>query len=214
MPTFTTWLAFVALATMMVCTPGPNMMYLVSRSLSQGTKAGLISLIGVGVGFVGWMLCAVCGITAMLVAVPYAYDALRIGGALYLAWLAWNALKPGGRSPFEIRALKPDSPRRLFTMGLITNLLNPKAAILYLSLLPQFIDPTRDPARGSVLVQGLVLGFTQIVISMIGNAIFAASAGRIARFLQHRPRWLVVQRWLMGTVLGALAARMAIETGR
>lgn len=210
MPTFATWLAFAALATMMVCTPGPNMMYLVSRSLSQGTKAGLISLIGVGVGFVGWMLCAVCGITAMLVAVPYAYDALRIAGAIYLAWLAWSALKPGGRSPFEIRALQPDSPRKLFMMGLITNLLNPKAAVLYLSLLPQFIDP----GRGSVLVQGLVLGFTQIVISMIGNALFAASAGRIARFLQRRPRWLTIQRWMMGTVLGALAARMAVESGR
>jgi threonine/homoserine/homoserine lactone efflux protein len=210
MPTFTTWLAFVALATMMVCTPGPNMMYLVSRSLSQGTKAGLISLIGVGVGFFLWMLCAVCGITAMLGAVPFAYDALRISGAIYLAWLAWNALKPGGRSPFEIRALAPDSPRKLFTMGLVTNLLNPKTAILYLSLLPQFIDP----ARGSVLVQGLVLGFTQIVISMVGNAFFAASAGRIARFLQRRPRWLIIQRWMMGTVLGALAARMAIESGR
>jgi threonine/homoserine/homoserine lactone efflux protein len=128
----------------------------------------------------------------------------------HLAWLAWSALKPGGRSPFEIRALKADSPRRLVLMGLLTNLLNPKAAIFYLSLLPQFIDPT----RGSVLLQGLVFGFTQITISMIGNAIFAASAGRIARFLQHRPRWLLIQRWIMGSVLGALAARMAIEARR
>jgi threonine/homoserine/homoserine lactone efflux protein len=210
MPTLATWLAFVALATLMVLSPGPNMMYLVSRALSQGTKAGLISLVGTGVGFLGWMLCAVFGITAMLVAVPYAYDALRIAGAVYLAWLAWNALKPGGRSPFEVRPLDADPPRRLFTMGLITNLLNPKSAVLYLSLLPQFIDP----ARGSVLVQGLVLGFTQIVISMIGNGLIAASAGRIARFLQRRPRWLVIQRWMMGSVLGALAARMAIEVRR
>lgn len=210
MPSLATWLAFVALAIVMVCSPGPNMIYLVSRSLSQGTRAGLISLVGVGVGFLGWMLCAVFGITAMLVAVPYAYDALRIAGALYLAWLAWNALRPGGRSPFELRALKPDSPRRLFLMGLVTNLLNPKAAILYLSLLPQFIDP----ARGSVLVQGLVFGFTQIAISMTFNGLFAASAGHIARFLAHRPRWMIVQRWIMGTVLGALAARMAVEARR
>jgi len=210
MPTLTTWLAFVALCTVMVASPGPNMMYLVSRSLSQGTRAGLVSLIGVGVGFVGWMLCAVFGITAMLIAVPYAYDALRIAGAGYLAWLAWSTLRPGGRSPFQVRELAPDSPRRLFVMGLVTNLLNPKAAVLYLSLLPQFIDP----ARGSVLVQGLVLGTTQIAISMIGNALIAGSAGRVARFLARRPRWLVIQRWIMGSVLGALAARMALEARR
>ncbi len=75
---------------------------------------------------------------------PYAYDALRLAGAAYLGWLAWNALKPGGRSPFEVRDLPPDSsPRRLFAMGLLTNLLNPKIAALYLSLLPQFVDAGR-----------------------------------------------------------------------
>lgn len=210
MPSLATWLAFVALATVMVLTPGPNMMYLVSRSLSQGTRAGLVSLVGVAVGFVGWMLCAVLGISAVLMAVPLAYDLLRFGGAAYLAWMAWGALKPGGRSPFEVRELAPDSPRRLFVMGLVTNLLNPKAAILYLSLLPQFIDP----ARGSVLVQGLVLGFTQIAISVTGNAAIAASAGTIASVLRRRRRWLLVQRWLMGSVLGALALRMAFEARR
>ncbi len=210
MPSLASWLAFVALDIVMVVTPGPNMLYLVSRSLSQGTRAGLVSLAGVAVGFVGWMLCAVFGITALLIAVPYAYDALRIAGAAYLAWLAWGAVKPGGASPFEVRALAPDSPRRLFAMGLVTNLLNPKAAILYLSLLPQFIDP----ARGSVLTQGLVLGATQIVISVTGNAAIAASAGAIARFLQRRRRWLLVQRWIMGSVLGLLAARMALEARR
>ncbi len=210
MPTVATWLAFVVLDVVMVLTPGPNMMYLVSRSLSQGTRAGLVSLGGVAVGFVGWMLCAVLGISAVLMAVPLAYDLLRFGGAAYLAWMAWNALKPGGRSPFEVRALAPDSPRRLFVMGLVTNLLNPKAAILYLSLLPQFIDP----ARGSVLVQGLVLGFTQIAISVTGNAAIAASAGTISAILQRRRRWLLIQRWMMGSVLGALALRMAFEARR
>jgi threonine/homoserine/homoserine lactone efflux protein len=210
MPAVASWSAFVVLAVVMVLTPGPNMMYLVSRSLSQGTRAGLVSLAGVGVGFVGWMLCAVLGISAVLMAVPLAYDALRIAGAAYLGWMAWNALKPGGRSPFEVRELRPDSPRRLFLMGLFTNLLNPKAAILYLSLLPQFIDP----ARGSVLGQGLVLGCTQIAISMTFNALIAASAGTIANVLQRRRRWMLVQRWLMGTVLGALALRMAVEARR
>ena len=87
------------------------------------------------------MLCAAFGITALLFAVPYAYDALRFAGAAYLLWLAWQAVKPGGRSPFQVKKLQLDGPRKLFAMGLLTNLLNPKIAMLYLSLLPQFIDP-------------------------------------------------------------------------
>ncbi len=210
MLTITSWLAFVALCTAMVLSPGPNMMYLVSRSICQGSRAGLISLAGVGAGFLVWMSLAVCGITAMLVAVPYAYDALRIAGAVYLAWLAWTTLKPGGRSPFQVRELAPDSPRRLVAMGFVTNVLNPKAAVLYLSLLPQFIDP----ARGLVLLQGLMLGFTQIAISMTVNATLIFAAGRVASLLIRRPRWARIQRWIMGSMLGLLAARMAIEARR
>lgn len=210
MPTATTWLAFAALCTGMVLSPGPNMMYLVSRSICQGAEAGLVSLGGVAAGFVVWMLLAAFGITAMLAAVPYAYDALRIAGAVYLAWLAWSTLKPGGRSPFQVSALPHDSPRRLFAMGFVTNLLNPKAAVLYLSLLPQFIDPS----CGSVLLQGLALGATQIAISVAGNGAIAVGAGRVASFLIRRPRWALIQRWIMGTVLGALALRMAVEVRR
>jgi len=157
-----------------------------------------------------YMLCAAFGITALLFAVPYAYDALRLSGAAYLLWLAWQALKPGGRSPFQVKALKVDGPRKLFAMGFVTNLLNPKIAMLYLALLPQFIDP----AAGSVLLQSVVLGSIQIVLSVSVNATIALTAGSISRFLGTRPTWLLVQRWLMGTVLAGLAVRMAMETKR
>jgi threonine/homoserine/homoserine lactone efflux protein len=206
-PEFHHWLAFALVALGMVLTPGPNMLYLVSRSISQGRKAGLVSLIGVGLGFIVYMLFAAFGITALLMTVPLAYDALRFGGAMYLLYLAWQAVKPGGRSPFQVRNLPPDGPRQLIVMGFLTNLLNPKAAVLYLSLLPQFIVPE----RGHVLGQSLLLGSTQIAISLSVNALIATMAGTIALFLAGRPVWLVVQRWLMGTVLAALAVRMATE---
>ncbi|VVD86022.1 lysine transporter LysE [Pandoraea capi] len=210
MPDISTWLAFALVAIGMALTPGPNMMYLISRSLCQGPAAGLVSLGGVALGFVFYMLCAAFGITALLFAIPFAYDALRIGGALYLLWLSWQALKPGGRSPFEVRTLPKDSNRRLFTMGLLTSVLNPKIAMLYLALLPQFVHPE----HGSVLTQSLALGVTQIVASVAVNASIALSAGAISRFLGLRPAWLRIQRYLMGGVLGALALRMATEARR
>jgi threonine/homoserine/homoserine lactone efflux protein len=210
MPSFAHLAAFSAVALAMVLTPGPNMIYLVSRSIVQGRAAGLVSLGGVALGFVFYMLCAAFGITALVFAVPYAYDALRLAGAAYLLWLAWLALRPGGRSPFEVRRLPVDSPRKLFTMGLVTNLLNPKIAMLYLSLLPQFIDPK----IGGVLTESLMLGSMQIVISLAVNASIVAVAGSIAAFLKARPTWAVVQRWLMGGVLAGLAVRMAAEGRR
>ena len=210
MPTFAHFAAFALVSLGMVLTPGPNMIYLISRSIAQGRDAGLVSLAGVALGFVGYMLCAAFGITALLLAVPYAYDALRFAGALYLLHLAWQAVKPGGRSPFELRELPRDGARKWFLMGLLTNVLNPKIAVLYLSLLPQFIDP----ARGSVLRQSLLLGSTQIVISLAVNAAIVLAAGRIARFLARRPGWITLQRWLMGTVLTALALRVATEARR
>lgn len=210
MPDTASLLAFALIALGMVLTPGPNMIYLISRSICQGRVAGLISLGGVALGFVFYMLCAAFGITAIVLAVPYAYDALRFAGALYLLWLAWQAVRPGGRSPFQVKDLPKDSPRKLFAMGFLTNLLNPKIAVMYLSLLPQFIDP----AQGSVLTQSLALGATQIVISVAVNSVIAIAAGSIAAFLIARPGWMVAQRWLMGSVLAAMALRMATEARR
>jgi threonine/homoserine/homoserine lactone efflux protein len=210
MPEIHNLLAFVLLAFGMVLTPGPNMIYLISRSISQGPGAGLISLGGIALGFLFYVFCAAFGITAFVLAVPFAYDALRLAGVLYLLYLAWQSLKPGGRSPFHVRELAPDGPRKLFAMGFLTSLLNPKIAVFYLALLPQFIDP----AAGSVLAQSIMLGFIQIAVSLSVNALITLAAGSIALFLRTRPFWSLVQRWLMGTVLAGFALRMAMEARR
>lgn len=207
MPSHASLIGFALVALGIALTPGPNIIYVISRSLTQGVAAGLISLGGVALGFVFYMLCAALGITALLFAVPYAYDALRFAGAAYMLWLAWQALRPGGSSPSQVKKLREDSPRKLFAIGLLTNLLNPKIAMLYLALLPQFIDP----AAGSVLAQSITLGAIQIVIGVSVNATVAFAAGSIALFLGTRPAWLLVQRWLMGTVLAGLAVKLAME---
>ncbi|MGV3492851.1 MAG: LysE family translocator [Ramlibacter sp.] len=197
---------FALAALVMVLTPGPNMVYCISRTLVQGRAAGLLSLAGVLLGFVAHLVAATLGLSAVLSAVPLAFDAVRLAGAAYLLWLAWDALRPGGRGPFAVRALPADPPARLFRMGLFTNLLNPKVAMFYLSFFPQFLHP----GRGDVLWQVLQLGALQIAVSGTVNALLILGAARITAFLGRSRRWLAAQRYLMAGVLGALAARMAL----
>ncbi|MFE1248699.1 LysE family translocator [Streptomyces sp. NPDC058735] len=201
-------LGVMVVALGMVLTPGPNMIYLVSRSITQGKRAGITSLGGVALGFMVYLLAANLGLSVIFLAVPELYFAVKLAGAAYLAYLAWNALKPGGVSVFTPQEVPHDSPRRLFTMGLMTNLLNPKIAVMYLSLIPQFIDLD----EGHVLLQGLILGSVQIVVSVAVNLGIVLAAGSIAGFLARRPSWLKVQRYLMGTVLGGLAVTLALDT--
>ncbi len=195
-------IALVALG--LVLTPGPNMLYLVSRSLTQGRRAGLISLVGTGLGFLVYLASATLGLSAIFVAIPPAYLALKIAGAVYLLYLAWTVLRPGADPVFAVRELPRDGPRRLIGMGLLTNLLNPKIAVLYLSLLPQFIDPE----RGSVAVQSLVLGSIQIAIALTVNGLFVILAGSLAVVLARHPAVARAQRWLMGLTLGGFGVKL------
>jgi threonine/homoserine/homoserine lactone efflux protein len=204
---FNDLIVFAAAALFMVLTPGPNMIYLVSRAISQGRQAGIISLIGVVGGFFVHMLAAAVGLTALFMAVPLGYEILKWAGACYLLWMAWQAVKPGARSPFEPKALPIDSKRMLLTMGFLTSVLNPKIAIFYLAILPQFISAQ----HGSVFVQSIVLGLVQISISFSVNFLIAISAAGIASWFAKNPTWLAVQRYLMGFVLASLAIRLAFE---
>ncbi len=201
---------FAGAALVMVLTPGPNMVYLISRSICQGRRAGVISLLGVVAGFLVHMFAAALGLTALFMAVPLAYEVLKWAGAGYLMYLAWQAVKPGARSPFEAKNLPIDSTAKLFTMGFMTNLLNPKIAVFYLSIFPQFVSPT----HGSVLGQSIQLGLTQICISFTVNLLIALSAARLAAWFSHHPKWLVAQRYIMGTVLASLAVKLATEQRR
>ncbi|WP_433681178.1 LysE family translocator [Nocardia sp. CA-119907] len=203
-------LGVAAAALGMVLTPGPNMMYLVSRSVSQGRRAGLVSLGGVAAGFGVYLAAAAAGITAVFAVVPGLYMAMKLAGAGYLLWLAWNAVRPGGTSVFAPTELPADPTRRLFTMGLVTNLLNPKIAIMYMALIPQFVVPE----HGRVWLQSLCLGSVQIAVALTVNGLIVLGAGGIAAFLTGRPLWLRIQRYVMGTMLGGIAVLLATDRAR
>ena len=201
------WL-FVLACLLLAITPGPNLLYLVSRTLCQGRRAGIVSLAGTSFGFVFHVFAAALGLSAIFLTVPLLYDAMRYLGAAYLLWLAWDALRPGGRALFSPRTLPPDPPARLFRLGVLTSVLNPKVAMFYLALFPQFIDAT----RGSVLLQGLMLGFLQIAINTLGDLCFVLAAGAITGWLARRPLWTALQRWVLGVVLAGIALRLAVDT--
>ncbi|HWE80314.1 MAG TPA: LysE family translocator [Gaiellaceae bacterium] len=200
-------LGIFTLALLMVLTPGPNMIYLVSRSITQGRRAGVISLGGVALGFLFYLTTTNLGLAALFVAVPSVYLTIKVAGACYLGWLAFKALRPGGKSVFEPEPLEPDSPRRLFAMGFLTNLLNPKCAVLYISLIPQF----EHPSQGHLALQGFELGGIQMAVSLSVNLVIVLAAGALAAFLVTRPVWLRAQRYVMGTVLGALAVKLVTD---
>jgi threonine/homoserine/homoserine lactone efflux protein len=200
---------FALAALILALTPGPNMAYLMSRTLCQGRRAGMVSLAGTTLGFTAHMLASACGLSALLFAVPLAFDVVKYAGAAYLLWMAWNALKPGAALGVAPAALTPASDSSLFRMALITSLLNPKVAMFYIALLPQFIDST----HGSVLAQGIALGFVQITIcAAVDFALYVLAASAIASWLAARPLWLKWQGRLMALVLAGLAVRLALES--
>ena len=210
MPSFENFVLFLVASVLLALTPGPNLLYLISRTLCQGRMAGLVSLAGTTTGFVVHVLAAALGLSAVFVAMPVAYDAVRWAGAAYLLYLAWDSVRPGSGGVFAPRRLPDAAPAKLFRMGLVTSILNPKVALFYLALFPQFVDPS----RGSVLGQSLLLGATQIVIAVIGDTLFVLAAAGVAHWLAARPGWATAQRWVLGGMFVAIAAKLALDERR
>ena len=205
-------LALFAIASLLLAlTPGPNLLYLVSRTLCQGRAAGIVSLAGTTTGFLFYALCAALGLSAVFVAIPLLFDVVRWAGAVYLLWLAWDAIRAGGSGGlFARRDLPSLQPGVLFRTGVLTSVLNPKVALFYVALFPQFVDP----ARGSVLAQSLVLAAIQIAIGAVSDLLFVLAAARAARWLAERPLWLAMQRWVLAGVFTGIAVKLALDTRR
>ncbi|MEO6733474.1 MAG: LysE family translocator [Ferruginibacter sp.] len=198
-------LYFALTAFVLVITPGPNMVYLITRSVTQGRKAGLISLAGVIFGFLFHILMVAFGLSAILFAVPFVFTTLKMAGAFYLLYLAYQAIKPNSKNIFEARNdLQQDKAGMLFSMGFLTNVLNPKMAVFYLSFFPQFIKP----GYGSVITQCLQLGLTQMAISFTVNFLIIMGAARAARWFTNNPTWVKVQKCFTAGVLTGLAVKM------
>ena len=199
-----TWLLFCLACVALVATPGPSILYLVSRTLAQGRAAGFVSLAGTSSGFALHALAAAFGLSALLAAVPLAYEIVRWLGAAYLGWLAiatWRTrdVATTDAAPVALPAAQ------LFRQGLLTAILNPKVALFQLAFFPQFVAP----AHGSVLTQSLLLALTQFVIVVAGDSLFVLAAASVRRWFAGRAGWGRWSRRALAVVFGALALRLA-----
>ena len=199
-------LALFALASLLLAaTPGPVWLYLISRTLAQGRRAGYFSMLGVAAGLTLHAMFAAFGLTVVLFAVPFAFDAIKLAGAAYLLWLAFTTVRGTGFS-FTPQPLEPVRDRVLLRQAFIAAAINPKVAIFYLSLFPQFVDP----AAGSVLSQSLLLGAMQVAIAALMDVALVTVASLLAAWFARRPLWLQLQRWFLGSAFGALAVWLAL----
>ncbi|HEV7372983.1 LysE family translocator [Arenibaculum sp.] len=210
MPELSTILVFAAACLALTATPGPDMMLVASRGVSQGRSAGFMTLAGIQAGTYCHAAAAAFGLSQLFLAVPMAYDLVRWAGAAYLLFLAWKALRPGGTGLAVTGDLARRSLRRAFGEGLATNLLNPKMALFVLALFPQFVDPSGGPVAMQVLVLATILNAIGLVVN--GAVIVLASHMR-ARILQAA--WFErASRLLLGTVFAGLALRLALDDRR
>lgn len=208
MPDATTLALFSLASFVLTVTPGPDMLLIASRSLSQGRMAGLVTYLGIACGSYLQAFAAALGLSQLFLLVPAAYDVLRWIGAAYLAWLAFVTLRAATPLASGI-GTQPRWPyRRIFLQGFLTNLLNPKMALFMLALLPQFLKPE----AGSVLLQVMVLATILNLAGLLTNGVVILAAGRLGHALAARPALARLPQRLMGAVFGALALRLALAS--
>lgn len=209
MPDFTTILLFSAAALALLLTPGPAVMYIVARSIDQGRAAGVVSALGVGVGTMFHVGAAALGISALLVSSALAFGVVKYLGAAYLIYLGIRKL----REPVAETAVA-DPPaaslRRIFSQGVVVNLLNPKTALFFFAFLPQFADP----ARGSVALQMGLLGLLFVLLGIVSDSLYALLAGTVGGWLRGNLRFLRAQRTFAGTVYIVLGVATAFSGHR
>lgn len=199
MPETSTLLLFAASAVALVLIPGPNLVYIVTRSIEAGPRAGVASVLGVEAGALVHVTAAAAGLSALLASSDVAFEAVRWAGVAYLVYLGVRAL----RSSADPEAPRATGMRRTFLEGMLVNLLNPKVGVFFLAFLPQFVDP----AQGAAATQVLILGAVFMVIATLLDLVYAFAAGLIGKRLHARGRFA-------GGVYLALAAVAALTGGR
>ena len=209
LPEWASLSVFMVAALAVGISPGPGMLYAVARGIGQGSGAAFVSVLGLSTGSFINCLIAALGMSAILAASTLAYDIVRYLGAAYLCYLAYRILRTRD-DEIAVGKLRTEGLSRIYAQGILTNIVNPKSALFYLSFVPQFIDP----ARGSPFMQFILLGLIFNVGGNTVNLLVALFFGRMGDWLSTHPRVWQYQRWFTASVLGGLALHLALSTRR
>lgn len=210
MPDLSTLALFAVAALALTASPGPDMLLIASRSMSQGRVAGFATLAGIQVGTYCNALATALGLSQLFIMVPVAYDIVRYAGAAYLLYLAWKTFRASGPAFAPVAGAQHHPVTTMFWQGLLTNLLNPKMVLFMLALFPQFVQPE----QGSVALQIMMLATVLNLFGLMTNGIVILMASSLGRLFAARGRW---RRWpqiLLGTVFAGLAVRLAFDSRR
>ncbi len=208
MPDSHSLILFLAAALALNVTPGPDMLYVAARSTSEGRAAGIVSALGIAAGTLVHITAVALGLAAVLAAVPVAYTAVRLAGALYLIYLGTRALLLQGTH--EVVTLQRATLGRVFAQGVLTNVLNPKVALFFLAFLPQFVSP----AHGSTVTQIVALGLMFDVSGTTVNLVVALGASGAAASMRRRSRPARIMRRVTGGIFIAIGLRLALASRR
>jgi threonine/homoserine/homoserine lactone efflux protein len=200
---------FTGAALVLLLTPGPAVLYIVARSIDQGRRAGLVSMLGVHVGTLVHVAAAAAGVSALLAASAAAFSVVKYLGAAYLIYLGVRRLRDRPRGT-AAGAPRPAPLRRAFADGVVVNVLNPKTALFFVAFLPQFVDVS----RGHVGAQILALGALFVLLGLVTDGGYAVTAGTAAGWLRGHPRFLAGERWISGGLYIGLGMAAALSSGQ
>jgi threonine/homoserine/homoserine lactone efflux protein len=209
MPSGTSLFIFTGATLLLLAVPGPAVTYIVTRSIAQGRRAGLLSVAGIHLGTMVHVLAAVVGLSALVVQSATAFTIVKLAGAAYLIYLGIRTLARRAPALDADGSSQARSERKVFVDGFVVNVLNPKTAVFFLAFVPQFVDP----ARGSATLQILVLGAMFIVLGTVTDGAYAIGAAWVTRKLRHRSRRRQLGRRLSGSIYLGLGAATAVSGG-
>jgi threonine/homoserine/homoserine lactone efflux protein len=203
-------IAFAVASLAVILSPGPDTIYVLTRSVGEGRLSGIVASLGISAGLCVHISAAALGLSKLFEHAPLAYDVLRYAGVLYLLYLAWRSFASGD-APLSVPAGAAHKRlARAFGEAALTNILNPKIIVFFIAFLPQFADP----ARGGVALQIIALGLMFIVAGFAWLAVLALTFGYFGDWLKRSVGFWRWQRWVMGTSLGGLAVWLALPDRR